>query len=189
MLDSKIIIPEAKCLPDIVEKGLQVVFCGLAPGNQSTTIGHHYAHPGNRFWSTLYETGFLNKPILPSKDAHKQADNKDYILRRQVGITDFIIGQCGNDDELNLERAIIKQARYRLMLFIIRWQPKYLAFNGKQAAKLYLGVDKIDYGLQSSNHDIGDTRLYVLPSTSPSASRWWTTNKHYWADLMKLGKG
>lgn len=186
MLDSKKITTDAKCLPEIADKGLNVIFCGTAAGKQSTDMGHHYAHPGNRFWPTLYEVGYLNKPVSPTPDLHKQTANQDYILRRHLGLTDFIVDQCANDGKLHLNRATVKQARYRLMLFIIRWQPKYLAFNGKKAAKLYLGVDKIDYGLQPNNHDIGDTKLYVLPSTSTAASRWWTENKHYWADLMAL---
>lgn len=189
MLDSKQLITGAKCLPEVVDQGLEVIFCGMAAGKQSAAMGHHFANPKNRFWITLFEAGYLNKPIAPSPDVHKQKANREYILHRHLGLTDFIVDQCGNDSKLKLNRAIVKQARYRLMLFIIRWQPKFLAFNGKQAAKLYLGVDKIDYGLQPSNHDIGDTRLYVLPSTSPSASRWWADNKHYWADLRKLGKG
>lgn len=46
-----------------------------------------------------------------------------------------------------------------------------LAFNGKRAACLVLGVDRVDFGLQQSR--IGDTTLFCVPSTSGLAARHW----------------
>jgi len=179
---------KSKCLPEVADKNLNVVFCGMAAGKQAAQMEHHYGNPRNLFWSTLLKEKFIGKPIVPTSDHKQRNSSYEQLIKHKIGLTDFIVDQCGNDDELKLDRAAVKQARYRLMLFIIRWQPKYLAFNGKQAAKLYLGVDKIDYGLQPGNHDIGETKLFVLPSTSPAASRWWGKYEYHWCDLAKMIK-
>src|ERR1700753_3045292 len=52
----------APVLPDVLEPGLRVVFCGTAPGTASARAGAYYAGPGNRFWVTLHEVGLT--PVL-----------------------------------------------------------------------------------------------------------------------------
>jgi TDG/mug DNA glycosylase family protein len=49
-------------LPDLLQPGLRVVFCGTAVGRQSAAVGAYYAHPNNRFWRILYQTGLT--PLL-----------------------------------------------------------------------------------------------------------------------------
>ncbi|MGE5425646.1 MAG: mismatch-specific DNA-glycosylase [Bacillota bacterium] len=177
--------PDEAILPDLAEKGLKVIFCGMAAGKYSAKMEHHYAHPQNRFWSILNEAGFTNKVIDPDKD--KREENFRLLLKQKIGLTDLIIDQSGNDDELHLDRTALRQSRYRLLLFIIKFQPDILAFVGKKPAELYLG-HKVKYGMQPPTNDIGDTRLFVLPSTSPAASRWWAEHKSYWRELRDLKK-
>jgi TDG/mug DNA glycosylase family protein len=47
-------------LPDLLQLGLKVVFCGTAVGDQSARRGAYYAGPGNQFWNILAETGTLS---------------------------------------------------------------------------------------------------------------------------------
>jgi TDG/mug DNA glycosylase family protein len=53
-------------------------------------------------------------------------------------------------------------------------QPGALAFNGKLAASVFYAVPtgNLTYGRQSDA--IGQTAVYVLPSTSASAARHWS---------------
>ena len=41
-------------LPDVLERGLKVVFCGTALGPTSAQVGAYYAGPGNQFWDVLF---------------------------------------------------------------------------------------------------------------------------------------
>ena len=43
----------AEVLPDILQPGLRVVFCGTAAGRASAKARAYYAGPGNSFWKTL----------------------------------------------------------------------------------------------------------------------------------------
>jgi TDG/mug DNA glycosylase family protein len=52
--------------------------------------------------------------------------------------------------------------------------PRFLAFNGKRSAAAFLGLSttgSVRYGLLEAT--IGQTRLFVLPSTSGSANGVW----------------
>ena len=40
-------------LPDVLAKGLRVVFCGTAASAMSAEQGAYYAGRGNAFWGTL----------------------------------------------------------------------------------------------------------------------------------------
>ena len=41
-------------LPDVLEPGLTVVFCGTAVGATSAQVRAYYAGRGNRFWEVLF---------------------------------------------------------------------------------------------------------------------------------------
>jgi TDG/mug DNA glycosylase family protein len=51
-------VPTNQSLPDILEPGLNVVFCGINPGLLAASTGHHFAGRGNRFWATVHLAGF-----------------------------------------------------------------------------------------------------------------------------------
>jgi TDG/mug DNA glycosylase family protein len=38
---------------DLFAPDLKLLFCGYNPSLASGRSGHHYAHPGNRFWRVL----------------------------------------------------------------------------------------------------------------------------------------
>ena len=59
-----------------------------------------------------------------------------------------------------------------------RFAPRYLAFTSKRAAVEFLGRP-VDYGVLTDCID--ETRLFVLPSTSGLASRFWDLGP--WQDL------
>ena len=61
-------------------------------------------------------------------------------------------------------------------------QPGILCFNGKRAAREYLGAAAVEYGLQPQK--IGATRLFVAPSTSAAANGSW--NPEWWRALAEL---
>ena len=56
-----------------------------------------------------------------------------------------------------------------------KYKPRIVCFNGKSSAKVYLNKKKIDYEIQ--NEKIGESRVFVAPSTSGAASGFWDINK------------
>jgi TDG/mug DNA glycosylase family protein len=75
----------------------------------------------------------------------------------------------GNDDVLT--SADFDPAGVRAK--IERYHPRALAFVGKRAAQEFYGSQRIDYGRQPEQ--IGATVVFVLPSTSGAARRYWDT--------------
>jgi len=52
-------------LPDVLEPGLRVVFCGTAAGVVSAAKRVYYAGRGNSFWPTLHEIGLTPRQFEP----------------------------------------------------------------------------------------------------------------------------
>ena len=57
-----------KTIPDLIEPGLNVLFCGINPGLYSAAIRHHFGRPGNRFWPTLHAAGFTPRRLSPFEE-------------------------------------------------------------------------------------------------------------------------
>lgn len=156
-------------LPDILANDLKVVFCGTAPGNVSAREGAYYANNSNKFWEMLHKMG-LTKKKMAAKDFRK-------VLAEGIGLTDMAKEQFGMD-------KVLKKADFDREAFeekILSYQPRVLCFTSKKAAQSYYGFSSssdIHYGRQAKT--IGKTVIFVLPSPSPAAIRWW--DESYWLE-------
>lgn len=151
---------DAHVLPDVLQPGLRLVFCGTAAGTRSATEGAYYAHPGNLFWRALFEAGFTPRRFAPA----------EFVLLPQLGIglTDLAKHHSGNDAQL--PRGAFDIAA--LAAKIEALQPRLLAFTSKAAAGAALGRPITAYGAQAER--IGQTQVFALPSPSGQARRHWT---------------
>ena len=148
-------------LDDLLAPGLRLVVCGSAPGRRSAQLRQYYAGPGNRFWATLAAVGLTPRRLEPSEWRS--------LLAFGIGLTDLVKGQSGGDRELDFARA----DRPGLRAKVLRFRPHILCFNGKRSAKEFFGTGSVAYGLQEEA--IGETRLFVAPSTSGAARAAWDT--------------
>jgi double-stranded uracil-DNA glycosylase len=153
-------------VPDVLAPGLRLVFCGTAPSRASAAARAYYAKPGNRFWPALHSAGFTPRRFHPPEYAG--------LLELGLGLTDLCKGHSGNDDELPRGALDAEALRGK----ISKYRPGVVAFTSKNAAKAFLGRD-VDYGWQPER--VGATRLFVLPSPSGQATRFWDEGP--WRDL------
>jgi TDG/mug DNA glycosylase family protein len=154
-------------LRDLLAHNLGLVVCGSAAGRRSAELGRYYAGPGNRFWRTLAEVG-LTPHLLPPADYEQ-------LVSFGIGLTDLAKGQAGRDDRVRFARADAMALRAKVMLY----QPRYLCFNGKRAAREFLRRPQVEYGVQAER--IGRTVLFIAPSTSRAANAFWDLS--IWHDL------
>jgi TDG/mug DNA glycosylase family protein len=156
-------------LRDVLTTGLDLVICGTAASSVSAQRGQYYAGPGNRFWTILWETGLTDRLVEPPEYGS--------LLDYGIGLTDVVKDQEGMDSAIDFGGcgALLRK---RLEPF----SPRYLCFNGKRAAVEALGGERIRYGLQANS--FGSTRLFVAPSTSAAAKRWWDGD--VWIELAAL---
>jgi len=158
-------------LPDVLRPGLRVVFCGTAASTASAQATSYYAGAGNKFWSTLHEIGLTPRLFAPGDYAS--------LSKLGIGLTDIVKNQSGVDREIRFagDGAAVLRGK------VLKVQPTFLAFNGKRAAKEFLRVPKVEYGL--CQEMVGTTRLYVLPSTAGNASGYWDIGLwHEFAGLL-----
>jgi TDG/mug DNA glycosylase family protein len=145
-------------LPDVLQPGLALVFCGTAAGKRSAAEHAYYAHPGNLFWRALHEAGITPRLLVPA----------EFPLLPQfgIGLTDLAKRHSGNDDELPRDAFDVPALRAK----IERYAPPMIAFTSKNAARAALGR-AVSYGLQ--DECMATTRVFVLPSPSGQARGHW----------------
>lgn len=157
-------------LPDILERGLKVVFCGTAVGEQSARRGAYYAGPGNQFWEILADTGLTPGRLRP--------EQYPALTKYGIGLTDLVKGRVGRDTVLSAHDFAVAVFKKKIEKFA----PKAVGFNGKKAAEEFIGRKGIEYGRQKEY--IGATAIFVLPSTSGAARGFW--NPKYWKELASF---
>ena len=145
-------------LPDLLQPGLALVFCGTAAGRRSADEGAYYAHPGNLFWRALHAVELTPRLFAPAEFP--------LLPTLGIGLTDLAKHHVGNDDELPRDAFDVVALRQR----IERHAPRVLAFTSKAAARAALGR-ATSYGLQPEY--FGTTQLFVLPSPSGQARGHW----------------
>jgi double-stranded uracil-DNA glycosylase len=156
-------------LPDVLAHDLDIVFCGTAAGAVSAEKRAYYAGPGNAFWPTLFDVGLTPVALRPEEYAH--------VTQWKIGFTDLAKHVFGSDSVLARDHFDIE----RLRELIVEYRPQILAFTGKRAATEFVG-HPVGYGLLRET--AGSTRLFVLPSPSGAARRYW--NADYWRELARL---
>lgn len=147
-------------LQDLLQEQLRVVLCGTAASTVSAEAGHYYANKQNKFWKILHETKLIPEPLQP----HQYRD----LLRHGIGLTDLVKTHFGMDNQIPLSR--LDDPRARLRASIAAFRPMFLAFTSKTAGEKFFG-GKRDYGEQVER--IGDTKVWILPSTSGAANGSW----------------
>lgn len=160
-------------LPDLLKQNLKIVFCGTAAGNKSAQRKAYYAGSGNLFYPTLASCGFTDRILKP----HEFPELLDY----GIGLTDLAKYHFGMDKDLRQEHFDIKSFEGK----ILKHQPEFVCFNGKEAARAYFALKStkhVTYGLQING--IGNTELYVAPSTSSGGKKYW--NESIWRQLRTL---
>jgi double-stranded uracil-DNA glycosylase len=160
-------------LPDLLKPGLKIVFCGTAAGTVSAARGAYYAHPQNRFWPALHAVGLTPRLIKPEEYAE--------LPQWGLGLTDIAKHVSGMDRELPAG-ALGGDACAALQAKIAAAEPRWLAFTSLTAGRRYLGRAA---GFGEQGERIGRTRLWVLPSPSPTAGWNWDSNKHWWRALAE----
>lgn len=145
-------------LRDVLTPGLRVVFCGTAPGSASAKARAYYAGPGNAFWKALHQTGLTPVELAPAEFTR--------LPEFGIGLTDICKVLYGSDEEVGTVEFDVDGLRGRVAAV----EPAYLAFNGKSAARGAL-ERAVEFGPQEEQ--IGGAAVWVLPSTSGAARRYW----------------
>jgi TDG/mug DNA glycosylase family protein len=168
-------VPETpSAVPDVLAPGLDVLFCGINPGFHSDAKAAHFANPRNDFWRLLHAAGFT--PLLVDP-----ADQFE-VLRYGIGITNAAHRTTRGSSDLR--KGDFAGSAERLETLARELRPRALGFVGKEAYRGPFG-GRPQHGLQERR--LGETALFVLPSTSPAnAAVPWEERLRWFSALRAL---
>ncbi|MFB6711707.1 MULTISPECIES: G/U mismatch-specific DNA glycosylase [unclassified Streptomyces] len=149
-----------RTVPDVVAGGLRVLFCGINPSLMTGATGHHFAHPGNRFWPVLHRSGFTPRQLKPTEQTE--------LIRYGLGITNVVARATARADELSTDE--FREGGQILAAKVEELRPQWLAVVGVTAYRTAFGRRTARIGLQ--DHTIAATRVWVLPNPSGLNAHW-----------------
>lgn len=140
---------------DLLRPGLKLVFCGYNPSLASGHSGHHYAHPGNRFWRVLHASGITTRQYEPEED--------ELLLDLGIGFTNLCSRPTRRADELTREE--IRAGALALQEKLEHFEPRAVAYTGIGVYKWFRATSKVDWGVQEAPTVPGVADV-VVPSPS-----------------------
>jgi len=140
---------------DLLQPGLKLVFCGYNPSLASGHSGHHYAHPGNRFWRVLFASGITVRLYEPHED--------ERFLSLEIGFTNLCSRPTRRADELSREE--IRAGAVELRSKLEEFRPQVVAYTGIGVYKWFRATSKANWGVQDAPA-IPDVTDVIMPSPS-----------------------
>jgi TDG/mug DNA glycosylase family protein len=133
----------------------------------SASAHAHFANPRNDFWRLLHAAGFTSRLYEPAEQFE--------LLQEGIGITNAAPRTTPGSGDLR--RGDFAGAAERLARIDARW----IAFVGKEAYRGTFG-ERPELGVQVRT--LGETKLFVLPSTSPAnAAVPWSERLRWFREL------
>jgi len=164
--------PES-AVPGVLAPGLRVLFCGINPGRLSAAAQAHFANPRNDFWRLLHAAGFTPRLLEPVE----QFELPSY----GIGVTNAAARMTPGSGDLR--KADFAGAAERLERIAGELNPAWIGFVGKEAYRGTFG-ERAELGVQERRLD--ETRLFVLPSTSPAnAAVPWEERLRWFEELSR----
>lgn len=143
---------------DVIAPRLDALFVGINPGFASARAGHHFANPANPFWRLLHASGFVERPLGPSRERE--------LLGQGLGITNLVSRASAGVADLTTED--VRLGRDALVRRIRRYRPRALVFVGLTAYAAFerrsRAAGRIVCGEQSAC--FAGARVFVVPNPS-----------------------
>jgi double-stranded uracil-DNA glycosylase len=154
---------------DLLRPKLELVFCGYNPSLTSGLSGHHYAHPGNRFWRVLFASGITERLYRPEED--------ERLLDLGIGFTNLASRPTRRADELTREE--IQAGAKELRAKLDRFKPRVVAYTGIGVYRWFRATSKVDWGLQADSAVPGVTDVVVPSPSGLNRMRFEELTDHY----------
>jgi double-stranded uracil-DNA glycosylase len=140
--------------PDILARGLDVIFCGLNPASSAVVAGHNFSNGSNRFWTVLLLAGFTDVRLQPQDERR--------LLEYGCGITAVVRRPTKRAAEVLPDE--FRQARVEFEAKMRHYAPRSVAFLGKRALSTMIGRPEVDWGRFTT--EFAGTMAWILPNPS-----------------------
>ena len=164
-------------LSDLLRPGLDVVFVGINPGEESARRGHYYAHPGNAFWRLLSASGLTPRDVTSE-------DDRWLFEACGIGFTDVVKRVVTDSTQVTRPECIEALPAFRAR--IAGAAPRAVCFTAARPFdEVFSGVRATSgWGRQPVTFEgVEGCAVWVMPSTSGLASKWRAEGRQVLADL------
>lgn len=172
-------------LPDLLRRGLAVVFVGINPSLYSVAQGHYFARRANRFWPCFSRSRLSEKVrlglgveyLVPSHDAR--------LLDFGFGFTDLVKRPTAKARDLS-PRELVSGAAV-LIDKLEQFRPRAVCFHGVtifRAVAPLLGIEVAGFALGAQPLTIGSSQLFVVPNPSPANAHFTPRQQTEWYDRL-----
>lgn len=149
-----------RAVPDLAGPGLRLVFVGINPSLWTAGTQTHFSHPGNRFYPALRLAGIIDRDL--DRAGGMTEDDRDYFLRRGLGVTNLVNRATIRADEL--DGVELRAGSDRLRAFVRAHRPAVVAVAGITAYRTAFGHPRARSGEQPE--PLEGARLWVVPNPS-----------------------
>ncbi|ACB94761.1 mismatch-specific DNA-glycosylase [Beijerinckia indica] len=172
-------------LPDLLDKGLSVLFVGINPSLYSVAQGHYFARKTNRFWPA-FSRSVLSLAARENLGLEALEPMHDHLLPAQgFGFTDTVKRPTARASDVS--PAEFAAAVTALVEKIEYYRPRIACFHGTMAYRPVhraLTETKTDPALGMQTLSIGPTHLYVVPNPSPANAHFTPADQTAWYDRL-----
>ncbi|OCF79149.1 hypothetical protein I204_01096 [Kwoniella mangroviensis CBS 8886] len=99
---------------------------------KSSTMGHHFSHPTNKFWRSLHQSGLTSRLLDPTED--------HLMPEYGYGLTNLVDRPTSEQSELSTLEMRLNV--YKLTAKFLEYKPKIVCFVGKKIWDVYESVIK-----------------------------------------------
>ena len=143
-----------RAVPDVLARGLDVIFCGINPASTAAADGHNFSNANNRFWPVLHLAGFTDVRLLPEDERR--------LLEYGCGITAVV--ERPTKSAADVAPKEFRQARASFEAKMHRYAPRVVAFLGKRALQAMLQQPDVGWGRFPAG--FAGAEAWVLPNPS-----------------------
>ena len=144
---------------------LKLLIVGINPGLWTAAVNAPFAHPGNRFWPSLFKGGLTDH--LVDASAGMTHEDEAHLADRGIGITNLVGRASARADELS--RDELREGGGRLVVRLSSLKPEAVAIVGVTAFRAAYGLPKAQLGQQAPatvTEWPPSVALFVLPQPS-----------------------
>jgi TDG/mug DNA glycosylase family protein len=147
-------------VPDLVGRGLALLFVGINPGLWTAATQTHFNHPGNRFYPALYAGGLID--IVVDRGRAMTDEERRHLVDQGIGITNLVARATARASELSADE--LRAGSVRLSKFVAEHRPRVVAVAGITAYRTAFGRPTAALGRQAEQLD--EAELWVVPNPS-----------------------
>jgi TDG/mug DNA glycosylase family protein len=139
---------------DILDDGLKAIFCGINRPPSAELARHNFSSGSNRFWTVLHRAGFTDVALAPHDERR--------LLEYGYGITAVVNRATSKASDVLPQE--FKAARLDFEARMRRHAPRAVAFLGKRAFTMMMGLADVEWGLQATR--FAGSMTWILPNPS-----------------------